>query len=62
MAKWHPNEAGASTGEKAKKPYADTPFYTRNRFGQYELWKPEEVPLLQRVLTFLKDLRLSDFD
>ncbi len=31
--------------------------YTLNSQGQYELWKPKDIPLLSRVIGFLRALR-----
>ena len=43
-----------------KLPYADGQIYTLGKDGQFQLFPPPSM--YQRVLTFLKDLRQSDFD
>ena len=62
--KWHSNERAnqpvVQEEENKHKPYADGPLYTKDSKGQYQLFPP--VSMYQQVLTFLKDLRLSDFD
>ena len=47
-------------GTRPKLPYADGQMYTLDKDGQFQLFPPPSM--YQRVITFLKDLRASDFD
>jgi len=65
MTKWHSNSnqgkvQGGQEGTKPRLPYSDTQMYTLGKDGQFQLFPPPSM--YQQVLTFLKDLRASDFD
>lgn len=53
--KYHSMDKAAK--KEDPKEEGSVQYYTRNSEGQFELWKPEDIPLLVRVIGFLKALR-----
>jgi hypothetical protein len=63
MEKWPLSEADVRLAEVCDKNCEDTTeLYFCNKEGQFELYRREELSMYQRVLSFLRDLQLSDFD
>jgi hypothetical protein len=55
MAKYLANERAGKKEDQSEEGHVQ--FYTKNTQGQYELWKPQDLPLLTRVISFLKALK-----
>jgi hypothetical protein len=60
--KWHPNENAGQYEDGENKNSKENIEQRFRESEQLELFPEESPTILKQVISFLKDLRLSDFD